>query len=420
MLITWKQNLKHLSYEEYHFLRRLCRLSKNVYNEALYNIRQHYFEQSEFLRYEANWILMKDSENYQTIGGSIAQQTMKCADQSFKSFFGLIKLMKKGQYESWKVRLPKYLPKDGYYPLTFVMVNDKIRDNQFVVPVSRILRKETDVKLTLRLPKKLEGLNIHQIRIIPKYNGTAFEVRYVFDVPGVELAKDLEFDKALGIDFGVDNFATCATSDGQSFIIDGRKIKSINQWYSKECARLSSIKDKQHTKKLTKLQYRKSTKRNRQIADFIYCAAKYVINYCLTHHIGNIVVGYNEGFQDDPNLSKRVNQLFCTMPYGKFKNRLEYLCNQCGINYRVQEESYTSKASFFDQDIMPTWVPNKPKQGEFTGKRIYRGLYQRSNGKTLNADVNGALNIIRKSNVVDLSGLYSRGDVMTPSRIRLA
>ena len=108
------------------------------------------------------------------------------------------------------------------------------------------------------------------------------------------------------------------------------------------------------------------------------------------------------------------------LPYGKFKDRLEYLCKLTKINYIKQEESYTSKASFFDQDEIPVWNPDNPAQGNFSGKRIYRGLYKRANNQSLNADVNGALNILRKSNVVDLSVLYSRGVVNTPLRIRLA
>ena len=101
MLIAWKQNLKGLSINEYNYLRRLCKLSKDIYNQSLYNIRQHYFAKGEYLRYEANWHLLKDDDNYKLLGGGIAQQSMKAADQSFKSFFGLLKLAKKGQYESW-------------------------------------------------------------------------------------------------------------------------------------------------------------------------------------------------------------------------------------------------------------------------------------------------------------------------------
>jgi len=218
----------------------------------------------------------------------------------------------------------------------------------------------------------------------------------------------------------VSNFATCATNDGDSFIIDGRKIKSINQGYCKEVARLQSIKDKQHIESFTKMQYIKSTRRKNQLDDIVYKSAKYIINYCIDHHIGNLVVGYNDGFQDHPNIRyKKTKQLFCSMPFGKLKMRLEYLCNLCGIHYQVQEESYTSKASFFDDDFIPVWNPRNPSQGDFSGVRTYRGLYRTSKNYAFNCDVNGALNILRKSNVVDTSVLCSRGEVVTPMRIRV-
>ena len=150
----------------------------------------------------------------------------------------------------------------------------------------------------------------------------------------------------------------------------------------------------------------------------MYCSAKYIVNYCLNHKIGNIVVGYNDGFQDRANLGKVNNQNFVMLPYGKFKDRLEYLCNKYGIHFQQQEESYTSKASFFDNDEIPKWNPLNPVSIEFSGKRVTRGIYKTSKGYKFNADVNGALNILRKSNLVDLSALQASGEVNTPLRIR--
>lgn len=415
-LKTWKQNLKHLTSNEFEFLRMMCRLSKNVYNESLYNIRQHYFSEGAYLRYEANYPLMKSSENYSLLGANIAQQSMRCADTSFKSFFGLLKLAKSGKYESWKIRLPKYLPKDGFYKLCLTQAG--IKNGSFLVPTSPSMKKKTDVRLRIAVPKYLLDKKIHQIHIIPKHNGHYFEVAYMFDDVEDDRNFELDGNKALGIDFGINNFATCVTDSGESFIIDGRKIKSINQWYNKQLARLSSIKDKQKIKKFTKQQYLITRKRNNRVQDFMYCAAKYIVNYCLSHKIGNIVVGYNDGFQDRVNLGRVNNQNFVMLPYGKFKNRLEYLCNKHGIHFQQQEESYTSKASFFDNDEIPKWNPLNPVSAEFSGKRVTRGTYKTSTGYKLNADVNGALNILRKSNLVDLSVLQASGEVNTPLRIR--
>lgn len=416
MMKTWKQNLKHLTSKQYQMLREMCHLSKNVYNESLYNIKQHYFSEGSYLRYEANYPLMKTSENYKRLGANVAQQTMRNADYSFKSFFGLLKLTKSGKYESWRIRLPHYLPKDGLFKLCLTQA--QIKDGKFKVPVSPQFRKEYPEKVMIGIPEYIRDKKIHQIHIVPKHNGKFFEVVYMFDDEEPEQVK-LDSSKFLGIDLGVNNLASCVTNEGESFIIDGKKLKSINQWYNRGLSRLSSIKDKQKIKGFTNQQYLITRKRNNRVQNYLYCAAKRIIQYCLGNCIGNIVVGYNDGFQEAPNLGKVNNQNFVMIPLGKLKSRLEYLCKQYGINFILQEESYTSKASFFDNDEMPKWNPQNPKQGNFSGKRVYRGLYQTSTGYKFNADVNGALNILRKSKLVDLSVLQRRGDVNTPLRIRV-
>ena len=156
------------------------------------------------------------------------------------------------------------------------------------------------------------------------------------------------------------------------------------------------------------------------MSDYLSKAARLIISYCLNNDIGNIVVGYNETFQKDVNLGRMVNQSFVQIPYGKLRDKLEYLCHLYCINFIKQEESYTSKASFFDKDDIPVYNVYNPKDYSFSGTRIKRGLYKTRSGKTLNADINGALNILKKSSVVDLSVLYSRGDVDTPVRVRLS
>lgn len=154
--------------------------------------------------------------------------------------------------------------------------------------------------------------------------------------------------------------------------------------------------------------------------DYLGKTAKKIINYCLEHNVGNLVFGKNKGFQQNSGIGEINNQNFTQMPFFQLEQKLEYQCEMYGINFVEQEESYTSKASFWDKDDIPVYNAENPKQYTFSGKRIKRGLYQTSDGKTLNADVNGALNILRKSNVVSLTGLYSRGELNTPVRIRIA
>ena len=146
---------------------------------------------------------------------------------------------------------------------------------------------------------------------------------------------------------------------------------------------------------------------------------RYIINFCIDNNIGNLVIGYNETLQQNANLGKSNNQNFVNIPVGNIKEKLEYLCELNNIKFYKQEESYTSKASFFDNDEIPKYNPNAPKTYTFSGKRVKRGLYKTATNKMINADINGALNILRKSSVVDLSVLYSSGEVATPVRIRI-
>ena len=167
------------------------------------------------------------------------------------------------------------------------------------------------------------------------------------------------------------------------------------------------------------LQYRITRKRNNQVKDYIYCASKYIINYCLDNKISNIVIGYNEGFQQNSDIGKRNNQNFTFIPFGQLKSRIQFLADRLGINVILQEESYTSQASFFDNDDVPTYNPRNPVKYAFSGKRIKRGLYITSKKLSVNADVNAALNILNKSKLMSLKALQCSGEVVTPLRIRL-
>ena len=206
-----------------------------------------------------------------------------------------------------------------------------------------------------------------------------------------------------------------------AFIIDGKRLKAVNQWYNKENARLQSIKDKQKFENgTTRRQAELSVRRNNRVNDYMSKTARKVIDYCIQSDIGTLVVGYNKGFQSSADLGKKNNQNFVNIPFGKLCSKLKYLCQLNGITYIEQEESYTSRASFFDKDDIPVYDQNNPGTYTFSGTRVHRGMYKTSRGYVLNADINGALNIMRKSNVVSLTALYNRGEVDTPVRIRIA
>ena len=418
MYLTIKQQVKHLTKEEYNVLRELCRTAKNLTNQAIYNIRQQYFQEKQFLRYEANYYELKNCENYKLLNANVAQQTLKNVDTMFKSFFGLLKLAKQGKYNFRYIKLPNYLPKNGYSNLIIADFRIK-KDNTLTIPVSNAFKqKHGKIKIQIKIPTVLENKKIKQIQIIPKFNARFFEIQYIYEIQEEKI--NLNTNNALAIDLGVNNLCTCVTNTGKSFIIDGRKLKSINQFFNKYNAKLQSIKDKQNIKRQTKQQYLISRKRKNRVDDYINKTCKYIINYCLSYDIGTLVIGYNQSFQNKTNLGKKTNQIFTQLPFGKIREKLEYLCKRYNINYVLQEESYTSKASFFDNDELPTYNMDNPQTYEFSGKRIKRGLYQTKNNYRLNADCNGALNILRKSKAVDLTVLCRRGELDTPKRIRIS
>ncbi|CUO77027.1 transposase%2C IS605 OrfB family [Catenibacterium mitsuokai] len=236
-----------------------------------------------------------------------------------------------------------------------------------------------------------------EIRIIPKADARFFEIQYTYEAECIQ--RNLNTTNALALDLGINNLVTGLSSKGETFIIDGRRLKFINQLFNKENARLQSIKDKQHFGKKTT---------NRQKA-----LARRVIDYCIDHDVGTLVVGYNETFQKDSNIGRRNNKTFINIPFGLLRDKLEYLCELNGITLVMQEKSYTSKASFWDKDVIPVYKSDDTEEYHFSGKRIHRGQYRTASGQVLNADVNGALNIMRKSSVVDVNILYSRGEVDT-------
>lgn len=416
MYLVIKQQVKHLTKEEYNILRELCRTAKNLTNQAIYNVRQHYLQEKQYLRYEANYHELKNCENYKLLNSNMAQQTLKDVDAMFKSFFALIKLSKQGKFNFKHIRLPNYLPKNGYANLIIGQIRLR-KDNILTIPFSNTFKKKYNNKIQIKIPQVLENKKIKEIQIVPKFNARFFEIQYTYEIQEEDIK--LNTNNALAIDLGINNLCTCVTNTGKSFIVDGRKLKSINQFFNKQNAKLQSIKDKQKIKKQTKQQYLISNKRKNRVNDYINKTCRYIINYCLTNDIGTLVIGYNQSFQCKSNIGKKNNQIFTQLPFGKVREKLEYLCKRYNINYVLQEESYTSKASFFDNDDLPIYNMDNPQTYEFSGKRVKRGLYQTKNNYLFNADCNGALNVLRKSNVVDLTILYSRGALDTPKRIRI-
>lgn len=418
MYLTQSNVIRGLSKEEYSILRKTCQYSNNLYNVALYNIRQYYFQDKKFLKYEENYHICKENENYGLLQAGVSQQTLKVADRSFKSFFNLIKKAKSGEYRFKDIKMPRYREKGGMFNLILSTNAINIKNGFLTVPMSRKFSKlHGGRQVKIPFPERLENKTIKEVRICPIYHGRYFKIQYCYLQE--EEPQDVSVDNVLAIDIGLENLAACVTNTGTAFIMDGRKLKSINQYWNKQKAYYQGIADKQRQKKTHRLNAL-ARKRNNRTQDYIRKVARYIINYCIEHHIGTVVCGYNGDFKRSMNLGKITNQQFTQISFGSLRETLEGLCGRYGMRYIGQEESYTTKASCLDLDDIPVYNPGQPYTGAFSGKRVHRGLYQFADDRIANADVNGAANILRKSKQnFDFEELC-KGLLGSPLRIRVS
>jgi len=283
----------------------------------------------------------------------------------------------------------------------FRVVGDKAR-----LSLGRNFAKEFGVRyLEFDLPKNIIDKKIKEVRILPRCRGLWFEIEYVYEVEPEKA--DLDYNEYLAIDLGIDNFATCVSTNGTSFIIEGRGLKSFNRWWNKEKAKLQSIYDKQGVKMGKKMACLLKKRKN-FINNFMNQAVNYIIKYCLANRIGNIVIGELKGIKNEMNMGKIINQNFQYIPYGLFKQKLRSKCEYYGINYIEVDEAYTSQTCSICGDVDKR-------------NRKYRGLYVcRKCGAVLNADVNGALNLLKKvAGESVVRRILSSGGTTPPRRIRV-
>lgn len=416
MYLTQTNLIRGLSKREYLMLRMMCFFSKNLYNVTLYNIRQYYFTEKKHLRYESNYHVTKDNENYKLLQAGVSQQIMKIVDRAFQSFFALIQKARRGEYRFQDIKLPKYRDKGSLFNLVLQSNAISIKNGFLTVPMSMAFKQiHGNEKIKIKVPERVPVKKIKEIRIIPIANGKKFKIQYVYEIEEENL--NLNQSETLAIDIGLENLATCISTVGTSFLMNGRAIKSINRLWNKRRAELQSRLPKNHH--TSSLICRLTLKRNNRINDCIKKTARYIVNHCIENNIGTIVCGYNPDFKRGINLGRKTNQQFIQINFGSLREQLENLCRCYGMNYLEQEESYTSKASFLDLDEIPKYNADNPKEYQFSGKRIKRGLYQSSDGRIVNADINGAANILRKSSQNFNFEKLGRGLLASPLRIKL-
>jgi len=396
------------------YLEFICGEANKLTNCGIYYARQLFFKTSKVVgKYDLDEVC-KNNPHFQFMCAQAAQQTLRTVAESFASYKGLLKAFQQGKLEE-KPKLPKYRAKGGLTVVSYPKQAIKLQQGSVRLPLGKKVKASFGIDcFTIGMPSNLKFEDIKEVRILPRNRCFYAEFVYQVDVQ----VSDVDATKALAIDHGIDNWLTCLSNVGTSFIVDGRHLKSLNQWYNKQVSTIKEGKPQGFwSNKLASI----TEKRNRQVKDAVNKAARLVINHCLSNQIGAVVFGWNKGQKDSANLGSKTNQKFVQIPTARLKNRIQQLCEQHNIQFVETEESYTSKASFVDRDMLPTFG-EKPEGWKETGKRVKRGLYRTGQQNWyINADCNGAANILRKVAMIlgfNLSGI-GRGQLTAPQRIKL-
>jgi putative transposase len=407
----------------------LCRESNNLYNCAVYYGRQIWFKTKQIVTGFDLTAEMKTNRHFNAGYASSMQQTCINVGEAFKSFKQLLAKSKTGELAQ-KPKAPNYRKTGGLFTVTYPKRWLKVTDGRLGIghaegtsatelrlirfPLGNQVKAWFGIReFFLPVPTNLDWNIVKEVRLLPRNGCFYAEFVYLTEI----VTTQLDPSNALGLDPGLNNWLTCVSNIGTSFIVDGKHLKSLNQWYNKQ---ISTMKDGKHQGFWSRTLADITEKRNRQMRDAVNKAARIVISHCLENNIGTIVFGWNVGQKDSINLGSKTNQKFVSVPTAKLKTRISQLCEQYGIRFEETEESYTSKSSYLDNDELPKYG-EKPNEWKPSGKRVKRGLYRTANFSYVNADCNGAANILRKVKGklgLDLSRL-TRGILTMPIRVRL-
>lgn len=376
-----EQHIISVNDKRYKDLDRICFLSKNLYNAALYEIKQEFLRTGKWIRYTSLDRKLKDEDNfdYRAISAASSQQILMSLDKSLKSYFFTIKAWKRDNKKfTGCPKFPKYKHKTkgrNVFPYSYAQF--KHRDNYIFFPKKEGLSPlKTNCK---------EG-SVKQVRFVPKPDCYIIEVVYESKVK--EQLPDN--NRVMSIDLGVNNLASIVTNvSKKAILIDGRKLKSINQYYNKKKSKIQQQLKKTNGKENSRRLMSLTRKRNNKVKDYLHKASKEIINICLEDNITTLIVGHNDGWKQNTNLGKRNNQNFVSIPFETFISMLRYKSERQGLRFVEVNESHTSKCSSFDLEPVEHHDP-------YVGKRVKRGLFKTKDGILLNADINGSYNIMRK------------------------
>lgn len=353
----------------------ICFKSGLLYNYVLYNVRQGIFNEEYLKEYEFSTKLCKENQfDFRNLPTAISQQVVT---QVFSNTKGWIKAKKEFEKNPSKFRskpkLPNYKKGKKQNMVVFATNACRVKDG-YIYFAKNIIHP---------IKTKIGDSKLCQVRIIPQ--ATCYVVEVIYEKKEQNL--NLNKDNVLSIDLGLNNLCSCISNVGLiPFIVNGRIMKSFNQWYNKRKAKLMSFAgDKGTSKRLRQL----NNYRNFWIEDHIHKVSRFVINYCVDNNIGSLVVGLNKGWKQEINLGKKTNQKFVEIPFSRLIDKISYKCKLVGISFYLSEESYTSKVDHLAFEGLE-------KHDVYLGKRKQRGLFQSSVNKLINADINGAIGIGRK------------------------
>ncbi len=393
--------------------------SKNLYNAALYVLRQTYLFEGQCLSYNQMDKRMQSHQAYKALPAKVAQKVLDQLDKNWQAFFEAIARYREDPSKfTGRPKLPKYKHKTQGRNILIYTLQAVSRGKR---SLQRGIIKPS--KLAIEVKTHQDPKHIDQVRIVPR-NGF-YVVEVIYSKEPILAHVDTAF--CIAIDLGVTNLAAI-TANREDFIprlVNGRPLKASNQWYNKRMKELQLCLPKEDRERVTKQMERLTNKRNRQVNHYLHTVSKRIIDFLVAQGVGTIIVGKNPLWKQEVGMGKRNNQNFVQIPHARFIDMLIYKAELVGIRVEVQEESYTSKASFLDLDPIPTYKPDDETEYTFSGKRFgpRNRLYRTKEGRTLCADVNGSYNILRKSKPdafahVDAKGIAAY--VVQPLRLAIA
>ena len=391
MRLVYKFN----NYKHNEELFKMCRFSKDLYNQTMYIVKTN-LKDGKFLFYnDLDKILkvtpnLEGEINYRKLKSQVSQQCLKLIDKNLKSYFKSIKDWSKNKTKyKGRPHLPNYLPKNGMFQLIYTNQSCSIKGGKIYF--------SKDLSVSIPQWEKFSSVlkNFKQIRVNPKNEYTEIEIVYETELENYDLDKS----RYSSIDLGIDNLVTMVTDFSEPIIYSGKQLKSKNRYFNKTLSERKSVLEKENKKKTSKFIKHLCDKRTKETEDVYHKVSRHIVNLLTQNKIGNLIIGYNSGWKDSVVIGKVNNQNFVMISHDKLISMLEYKCRMVGINVIKHEESYTSKCDGLCLETIS-------RHETYLGKRKKRGLFQSSVGKLVNADVNGALNIMRK--VVGDSEIVSR------------